>query len=301
MNHYERLKVSQDAPPEVIRAAYRALAAKLHPDRQQGVVTAGPDDVVHSQMAALNQAYEVLIDPKLRQDYDATLAPARARVSEEPELDSLPESVQGPSTRVDMDWLVPKPPASSLHWPPSRRMMILGGGGVAVLTLVGGSWLWQIQGQHQVERALSRQYSTQAGDASADMAAADAPAQSGPQTDGGKTAAEQIIDRELAAVRREGSTSSGGRHRPTAEELSRMSDEELLKVLPTLDSQDGGAEVAALLAQQQGKRGTSAGGARVSSRHPLDGKPLNLRTDTRIVETLPSTPDSGGAKTRTKP
>ena len=33
MNHYERLNVTQDAPPEVIRAAYRALANRLHPDR----------------------------------------------------------------------------------------------------------------------------------------------------------------------------------------------------------------------------------------------------------------------------
>jgi len=50
VNHYQRLKVSQDAPAEVIRAAYRALATKLHPDRQ-GPDT-GPQDVLHSEMAA---------------------------------------------------------------------------------------------------------------------------------------------------------------------------------------------------------------------------------------------------------
>ena len=79
MNHYERLKVTQDAPPEVIRAAYRALANRLHPDRNGGA--GGADDASHDQMAELNAAYEVLIDPVLRRDYDATLEPVRAAVA----------------------------------------------------------------------------------------------------------------------------------------------------------------------------------------------------------------------------
>lgn len=299
MNHYERLKVSQDAPPEVIRAAYRALAAKLHPDRQQGVAT-GPDDVVHSQMAALNQAYEVLIDPKLRQDYDATLAPARARVNEAPELDSVsPDAAQGPSTRVDMDWLVPKPAASPLRWPPSRRVMILGGSGVAAFVLAGGGWLWQLQGQHQMERALSKQYaSAQNGELPPDSPDAISPTEAADPR-----AAEKIVERELAAVSKEpagavGSAAAAARHRPTVDELSRMSDEELLKVLPTLDGQDRGGEAAAVAAEQ-GKRVATAASARGSSRHPLDGKPLSLRTDTHIIETLP--PDQGGKNQRAKP
>lgn len=298
MNHYERLKVSQDAPPEVIRAAYRALAAKLHPDRQQGA-TGGPEDEMHAQMAALNQAYEVLIDPKLRQDYDATLAPARARVSEGSDADTLsPDAAEGPSTRVDMDWLAPKPPASSLRWPPSRRMMILGGAGVAAVALAGGSWLWQMQGQHQMERALSKQYAnTQGSESSADvdelLAASSTEAQK---------AAERIVERDVAAAagRKEGDSggqqSSSSRHRPSVEELSRMSDEELLKVLPTLDGQDGGSDVATLVAQHQQYRRAQANGGNRGAKHPLDGKPLSLRTDTNIVETLPS--DNGGKKNR---
>ena len=31
--HYDNLKVSRDAPIEVIQAAYRSLARKYHPDR----------------------------------------------------------------------------------------------------------------------------------------------------------------------------------------------------------------------------------------------------------------------------
>lgn len=31
--HYDNLKVAREAPPEVIRAAYRALSQRYHPDR----------------------------------------------------------------------------------------------------------------------------------------------------------------------------------------------------------------------------------------------------------------------------
>ena len=62
MNHYERLKVTQDAPPEVIRAAYRALAQALPQDEHR-----------EARLTELNTAYETLIDPELRQAYDTVL------------------------------------------------------------------------------------------------------------------------------------------------------------------------------------------------------------------------------------
>ena len=62
--YYDALKVSQDAPAEVIRAAYRSLSLKYHPDRN------GADECVHV-MAALNQAYEVLSHPARKQEYDS--------------------------------------------------------------------------------------------------------------------------------------------------------------------------------------------------------------------------------------
>jgi DnaJ domain len=71
MNHYERLNVTSDASVEVIRAAYRALATKLHPDRQGG--NAGPNEEAHEAMAALNASYLVLTHAKARADYDAQL------------------------------------------------------------------------------------------------------------------------------------------------------------------------------------------------------------------------------------
>jgi len=277
VNHYERLKVSQDAPPEVIRAAYRALAAKLHPDRQQqGGTETGPDDVMHSQMAALNQAYEVLIDPKLRVAYDATLAPSRPTVVTPAGADSVgPDSSQELSTRVDMDWLTPKQATSPVYWPPTLRTVLMASGVVAVALLLGGGWLYKTAGQHSMERALSDQYvKSSSGEASPlDVTGAPSSARGADAT-----VAERIIERELAAAEKQGGQS--GRHRPSVEELSRMSDEELLKVLPTLDNKDEGAESAS---PAVAKRGGEAA-QRQSGRHPLDGKPLGLRTDMQLPE-----------------
>lgn len=62
--HYDNLKVSRDAPPEVIRAAYRSLVAKHHPDRNRGNAKAT------KIMVLLNEAYEVLSDPEKRANHD---------------------------------------------------------------------------------------------------------------------------------------------------------------------------------------------------------------------------------------
>ena len=58
---YEVLQVDRGAEPEVIRAAYRALARKNHPDFGGDV----------RQMATVNEAWAVLGDPARRAVYDA--------------------------------------------------------------------------------------------------------------------------------------------------------------------------------------------------------------------------------------
>lgn len=63
-DHYATLKVSRDAPAEVIQAAYRSLARKYHPDH--GART--PDS--EAAIKAINAAYEVLGDPTRRAAYD---------------------------------------------------------------------------------------------------------------------------------------------------------------------------------------------------------------------------------------
>jgi len=65
---YEVLQVSPRAEPEVIRAAYRTLARKYHPDMGGSA----------ARMIALNDAWDVLGDPARRAEYDATRPVAAA-------------------------------------------------------------------------------------------------------------------------------------------------------------------------------------------------------------------------------
>jgi hypothetical protein len=62
--HYDNLKVSRDAPPEVIRSAYKALANKYHPDRNHG------SERALRAMQAINTSFEALDDPVRRRAHD---------------------------------------------------------------------------------------------------------------------------------------------------------------------------------------------------------------------------------------
>ena len=65
MDFYAELGVTPQAEPDVIRAAYRALAKRYHPDKQDGTGLAAA-----AKMARLNRAYEVLGHPERRRLYD---------------------------------------------------------------------------------------------------------------------------------------------------------------------------------------------------------------------------------------
>lgn len=64
-NHYDNLKVSRNAPTEVIKAAYKALAQKYHPDRNSNNIDASKN------MAIINDSYSVLSDPIKRKEHDS--------------------------------------------------------------------------------------------------------------------------------------------------------------------------------------------------------------------------------------
>jgi len=63
--YYERLGVSPSASADEIRAAYRNLARRYHPD---SATTADP-----TRMASINEAWATLSDPGRRAMYDAAL------------------------------------------------------------------------------------------------------------------------------------------------------------------------------------------------------------------------------------
>ncbi|MHB1100502.1 MAG: DnaJ domain-containing protein [Burkholderiales bacterium] len=67
---YDVLQVSPNADQEIIKAAYRSLAQRFHPDRN-------PDNPDAEQyLKIINRAYEVLSDPVKREGYDAALKDA---------------------------------------------------------------------------------------------------------------------------------------------------------------------------------------------------------------------------------
>ena len=66
-DYYRVLGVLDDAEDIVIKAAYRALAQRYHPDKWQG----DPAEATR-RMADINAAYAVLSDPAKRAAYDST-------------------------------------------------------------------------------------------------------------------------------------------------------------------------------------------------------------------------------------
>ena len=97
--HYDNLKVARLAPQEVIRAAYKALSQKYHPDKNPG------DEKAARIMAILNTAYGILGDPLRRKEHDEWIA------AEEWEIEWLE------STRSD-DGHKPRGAAPAHAWEP---------------------------------------------------------------------------------------------------------------------------------------------------------------------------------------
>ena len=67
-SHYDNLQVARTASDTVIRAAYKGLAQKYHPDRFDG-----DPAVAERIMKLLNEAYAVLSDPARRKEHDLWL------------------------------------------------------------------------------------------------------------------------------------------------------------------------------------------------------------------------------------
>lgn len=78
--HYDNLKVTRNAPPEVIRAAYKSLSQKFHPDRNPG------DPNATKTFQIINTAYEVLSDPVRRREHDDWIAASEAEEANKPPM-----------------------------------------------------------------------------------------------------------------------------------------------------------------------------------------------------------------------
>ena len=103
--HYDNLKVSRMAPQEVIRAAYKALSQKYHPDKNPG------DEKAARIMAILNSAYETLSDPQRRKEHDEWIASEEWEIewlestrNEEGHGHSHGHGVRGDKHKHERDW-----------------------------------------------------------------------------------------------------------------------------------------------------------------------------------------------------
>lgn len=77
INYYDVLHISEHAPPEVIRAAYKGLVQVYHPDKYKQADA-------EIKMHQIREAYEILIDPIKRQKYDEFLKYIRKQAQQHP-------------------------------------------------------------------------------------------------------------------------------------------------------------------------------------------------------------------------
>lgn len=82
--YYDVLQVERDAAPERVRAAYRKLAHKYHPDKMPGNANAA------RAMAAINAAYEVLSDAHRRAEHDLWIRRAERGTQPRPPVPQAP-------------------------------------------------------------------------------------------------------------------------------------------------------------------------------------------------------------------
>lgn len=73
MNYYEILEITENASAEVIKAAYRALAKKYHPDTYRG-----SEFDREKNMTQINEAYNILSDEQKRKKYDDKIKSEKA-------------------------------------------------------------------------------------------------------------------------------------------------------------------------------------------------------------------------------
>lgn len=99
-DYYSTLGVLDDAEDIVIKAAYRALAQRYHPDRWKGDPTEA-----NRRMADINAAYEILSDPTKRAAYDARRDKSKFRSDDS---DTASDDDTSSNSAVNRDWEIAK-------------------------------------------------------------------------------------------------------------------------------------------------------------------------------------------------
>jgi hypothetical protein len=138
--HYDNLKVTRKAPVEVIRAAYKAMAQKYHPDLNNNSAEA------LRVMTVLNQSYDVLSDPRQRAEHDAWIAqqeapPVKHTQAKQPQPPSPPPPKPSPPP-------APNPVRPSASEPSPIVKLLRHVLSYWVIYLGLGIWVWYANTDH---------------------------------------------------------------------------------------------------------------------------------------------------------
>lgn len=134
-NYYDVLGVGEDSTPDQIKAAFRSLAFKHHPDRNLG------DASAEATFKAINEAYRTLGDAANRSAYDRDLASRRAAENAARAAQTAPQDPRPrPQARATRPPAPPSPPPASL-WG-AVFATVLGIVGLGFATASGGADRW---------------------------------------------------------------------------------------------------------------------------------------------------------------
>ena len=76
--HYQNLKIAEDAPSEVIRAAHKALMAKYHPDRY------GPEGEKICKI--ISESFHTLMNPATREKHDQSIRDINSKLAKDADI-----------------------------------------------------------------------------------------------------------------------------------------------------------------------------------------------------------------------
>ena len=90
--HYQNLKVAEDAPSEVIRAAHKALMAKYHPDRY------GPEGERICKI--ISESFHTLMNPATREKHDQNIRDINSKLAKDTDIAGYPLSKIGKLAQI---------------------------------------------------------------------------------------------------------------------------------------------------------------------------------------------------------